>query len=128
MTAVPAQQRAIILFGHGARDPQWAGPMQRMRAHILTQPSAPRVELAFLELMAPTLDDCVATLVADGIRELTVVPIFLAQGGHLKRDLPVLLARLREAYPQCSIDLVAAAGEAEAVVLAMAEYALQSAG
>lgn len=128
MSAPAESARALILFGHGARDPQWAQPMQRMRAYIQAQPSAPRAELAFLELMAPTLDDCVASLVAEGVRELTVVPIFLAQGGHLKRDLPLLLARLQDTHPHCRIELAPAAGEAEAVVHAMAEYALRCAG
>lgn len=114
---------AVILFGHGARDPEWAGPMRRIRAQMLAQPAAPRVELAFLEFMQPTLAESIATLVAEGVTQIAVVPIFLAQGGHLKRDLPVLLDEVRAAHPHCTITLARAAGEADPVIAAMADYA-----
>ena len=114
---------AVILFGHGARDPEWAGPMKRIRQHMLAQPGAPRVELAFLEFMQPTLAEAIAALAGAGMRRIAIVPVFLAQNGHLKRDLPVLLEAARAAHPECEITLAVAAGEAEGVIAAMAEYA-----
>lgn len=114
---------AVILFGHGARDPAWAEPMRRIRAQMLAQPAAPSVELAFLELMEPDLGSAIDAQVAAGASRIAVVPIFLAQGGHLKRDLPRLLDEIRSRHPDCSIRLAPAAGEAEAVVAAMAAYA-----
>jgi sirohydrochlorin cobaltochelatase len=123
MTAAQPQSPAIVLFGHGARDPEWAGPMRRIRENMIAQADAPRVELAFLEFMTPTLPEALATLAAEGARKLVVVPIFLAQGGHLKRDLPVLLDEARAAHPECEISLATAAGEADPVIAAMASYA-----
>lgn len=117
------EDQAVVLFGHGARDPEWAAPMQRIRDHLLATAGAPRVELAFLELMRPTLPEAIAALAAAGATRIAVVPIFLAQGGHLKRDLPVLLDAARQAHPGCEIRLATAAGEAEPVVVAMADYA-----
>lgn len=115
---------AVILFGHGARDPSWAEPMRRIRAHMLAGADAPRVELAFLELMTPTLEEAVAALVAEHCTRIVVVPIFLAQGGHLKRDLPLLVDAIRARFPHCELSLATAAGEAPQVVAAMAAYAL----
>ncbi|MFT3759499.1 sirohydrochlorin chelatase [Thauera sp.] len=116
-------ETAIILFGHGARDPEWAGPMRRIREHLLAQPGAPRVELAFLEFMQPTLAETIDALAGAGMRRIAIVPVFLAQNGHLKRDLPALLDTARTAHPECEITLAVAAGEAEGVIAAMAEYA-----
>jgi sirohydrochlorin cobaltochelatase len=119
-------QQAVILFGHGARDPAWAGPMQRIRAAMLAaEPSIP-VELAFLELMSPTLPQAVRLLADAGATRIAVVPVFLAQGGHLKRDLPQLVDEARRAHPSCEIRLAQAAGEADLVVAAMAAYARAS--
>ncbi len=115
--------KAVVLFGHGARDPEWAGPMQRVRARMLSDAPGLRVELAFLEFMSPTLADAISALAADGASRIAVVPVFLAQGGHLKRDLPLLLDEARHAHPACKISLARAAGEADAVVAAMADYA-----
>lgn len=113
----------VILFGHGARDPEWAAPMRRIREHMLVRPDAPAVELAFLEFMQPTLPDAIVRIAASGVQRIAIVPIFLGQGGHLKRDLPILLEQVRAAHPECEITLAAAVGESASVIAAMADYA-----
>jgi sirohydrochlorin cobaltochelatase len=115
-------QRALILFAHGARAESWAAPFERLRD--LTQAREPgvRVQLAYLELMSPRLPDVAAALVADGIVDITVVPVFLGQGGHVLRDLPLMIDELRIAYPQAAIKVVEAAGENAAVLNALSDY------
>lgn len=115
-------KRALILFAHGARSASWAAPFERLRD--LTQAREPdvRVELAFLELMSPRLPDVVSALAAEGIVDLTVVPVFLGQGGHVLRDLPLMVDELRIAYPQAAIKVVEAAGENAAVLKALSDY------
>lgn len=117
-------QQAIVLFAHGARDPEWAMPLQRVRAAIAARAPQQAVELAFLEFMTPTLPDCVAGLVGRGIERIVVLPMFIAQGGHLKRDLPQMIDGLRGRYPQLEIVLAGAVGENDAVIEAMAGVAL----
>jgi sirohydrochlorin cobaltochelatase len=115
-------QRALVLFAHGARAASWALPFQRLRERTAAlQPDA-AVSLAFLELMTPSLPDEVEALVASGVRDITVVPIFLGQGGHLLRDLPQLLERLRAAHPEVRFTSVPAVGEDPNVLAAMAAY------
>lgn len=116
-------ERAVILFGHGARDAAWARPMERVRERLRAQDPELGVELAFLEFIAPTLDEAIDTLVARGARRIAVVPMFIAQGGHLKRDLPQLVAAARARHPGCDIVQAMAVGEADGVVAAMAEHA-----
>jgi len=115
-------QRALILFAHGARAASWAAPFERLRD--LTQARQPevRVVLAYLELMSPRLPDVAAALIAEGIVDITVVPVFLGQGGHVLRDLPLMVDELRVAYPQAAIKVVEAAGENEAVLKALSDY------
>lgn len=83
-----------------------------------------RVELAFLELMAPRLADAVGELAGEGIRRITLVPLFLAQGGHLKEDLPKLLEDIRIRHPAVRIDVTAAIGDSESLTNAIADWAL----
>lgn len=118
--------RALILFAHGARAASWAAPFERLRD--LTQARTPdvRVKLAFLELMEPRLPALVAELVADGVSRITLVPVFLGQGGHVLRDLPLMVDELRVAYPQAAINVVEAAGENAAVLNALSDYCVAS--
>lgn len=115
-------QKALVLFAHGARDPRWAQPFQKL--HGIAQSSLPDavVELAFLELMEPRLPAVVAQLVERGCTEITVVPVFLGQGGHVLRDLPPMMESLRTEYPSLSLRVSDAVGESPAVLDAIAAY------
>ncbi|WP_299162862.1 CbiX/SirB N-terminal domain-containing protein [Accumulibacter sp.] len=115
---------ALILFAHGARDPDWAEPMRRVCAFVREQAPDRRVELAFLEFMTPELRECAELLLGEGFERIVVLPMFIARGGHLKRDVPLLLDELRRCHPQVQFELGAAVGEADSVVQAMARHAL----
>jgi sirohydrochlorin cobaltochelatase len=115
-------ERALVLFAHGARAASWAAPFERLRELTAARRPDAAVSLAFLELMTPSLPDEVQALVARGAREVTIVPIFLGQGGHLLRDLPQLVERLRAAHPEVRFSTVPAVGEDPAVLAAMAAY------
>lgn len=58
------------------------------------------VETTFLEGGQPSLQGGVEKLMARGATRIVVVPYFLTVGLHLKRDLPALIAQLRETHPQ----------------------------
>jgi sirohydrochlorin cobaltochelatase len=116
--------RALILFAHGARDPRWAAPFERLQALVQAQRPDVAVHLAFLELMSPRLPELVEQLVAEGCSAVTVVPVFLGQGGHVLRDLPLMVDALRQAHPQLALDVVQAVGENAEVLDAMARYSI----
>lgn len=83
---------ALLLFAHGSSDPGWAEPFQKLRSIIREREPNQIVELAFLERMQPSFDETVDALHARGVRHITVAPIFLALGGHMRKDLPKLVA------------------------------------
>lgn len=115
---------AIILFAHGARDPEWARPLQRLRDAVLARSPEAEVRLAFLEFMSPTLAEAIDALAAAACRRVRVVPVFLAQGGHVRRDVPQILAAAAERYPALRIELLPVLGEAPEVIEAMASCVL----
>lgn len=80
-----------------------------------------RIVLAFLELMQPSLQACAASLHAEGVRSLRVVPVFLGSGGHLKDDLPRLVAAIRSGLPDLDITVEPPIGEQPAVIAAIAQ-------
>lgn len=115
-------RKALVLFAHGARDPRWAQPFQKLQK--IAQSSLPdaAVELAFLELMEPRLPAVVSRLAERGCTEVAVVPVFLGQGGHVLRDLPPMIESLRTQYPTLSLHVSDAVGESPEVLNAIAAY------
>ncbi|KQV45558.1 MULTISPECIES: sirohydrochlorin chelatase [unclassified Duganella] len=118
--------RALVLFAHGARSASWAAPFEQLRNMVAARAPDADVSLAFLELMSPRLPEQVAALAAQGIDDVTVVPVFLGQGGHVLRDLPLLLDEMRLAHPGVAIRAVGAVGEDPTVLRAMTDYCLSS--
>ncbi|MDR1887867.1 MAG: CbiX/SirB N-terminal domain-containing protein, partial [Zoogloeaceae bacterium] len=98
--------------------------LHQVREQVLARAPGVEVELAFLEFMTPTLEDAVAALAAAGKPRIRVLPVFLARGGHVKRDLPARLDALRLAWPRCDLGLAEAVGEDAGVIAAIAACAL----
>ena len=114
----------LILFAHGARDPRWREPFDRLHAVVQARHDGP-VRLAFLELMPPDLTAAARSL-GTSVTSALVVPVFLGTGGHLRKDLPALVAAAQEASG-LRLEVVAAAGEDDLVLDAIAEYCLRAA-
>lgn len=120
--------QGLILFAHGARAASWATPFERLRDTTQAQLPGCEVALAFLELMTPSLPDTVDAMVARGIDRVTVVPVFLGQGGHLLRDLPALCETIRAVHPGLTLNVVGAIGEDPGVQRAMTDYCVAALG
>ena len=114
--------KAIILFGHGARDARWREPFDRLAKLWQEQHQDTPVELAFLEMMQPSLEDAVKSLNEKGATQITVVPVFFGQGGHLRNEFPVLLEACQKQYPNLKLSATPAVGEDLAVLQAIVEF------
>jgi len=113
----------LLLFAHGARDPNWALPFEAVALRARAQRPDAAIRLAFLEFMVPDLITAAAELVTGGCHSVEVVPLFLGAGGHVRRDLPALVERLRGAHPGVAFTLHPAAGEHPALIEALAAVA-----
>jgi sirohydrochlorin cobaltochelatase len=117
--------KAIILFGHGSRDPLWRLPMETVATRVRAlQPGTP-VKCACLELDSPSLAQAADELVAAGAASVTVLPMFLGTGRHAREDLPLLLAQLRSAHPGVEFALRSTVGEDARVLDLIARIALE---
>ena len=117
-------QRGIVLFGHGSRDPLWRKPIEAVAARVHALDAAVAVRCAYLELTEPTLAVTVDGLLAEGIRSITIVPMFLGVGKHAREDLPALLDALRTQHPTAEFTLLAPVGEQPAMIELLAKIAL----
>jgi len=112
-------RQGLVLFAHGSSDPQWAQPFERIALSLQKKLPAVAVVLAFLE-HGTSLEEAIAALAAKGAGSIRVVPVFFGQGGHLKKDLPSLMAQARRAFPGLDLVQDTAIGENPAVIEAIA--------
>ena len=118
---------AIILLAHGARDPRWSEPFQRIAARVRAATPDLLVEMAYLEHIAPDLAEAARRLSNQGAQRIHVVPLFFGRGGHLREDVPRQLAAIAKTLPNVTLDLALPAGEDDAVIDALAAFCLRAA-
>lgn len=119
-------ESAIVLFAHGSREPEWVRPFERMRDRVAAALGEDAVRLAYLEHAQPPLDQAIAALYAGGARRVTVVPLFLAAGGHLKRDLPRMLEDITARHSGLSVHATPPLGELEVIVDAISGWIVRN--
>jgi sirohydrochlorin cobaltochelatase len=90
---------ALLIIGHGTRDADGQRECARLLEVVRERRGDLRVELGFLELCPPPITDVVADLAADGVHDVTVVPLVLLGAGHAKGDVPAAIARERLRHP-----------------------------
>ena len=118
--------QGLVLFAHGARDPEWARPFEDIARRVQDRSAPGAVSLGYLEFMQPSLGDAIEALVARGATSIAIFPLFMAQGGHLKQDVPKLIDAVRARHPGLPITLRTALGDLPEMREAIASWILSS--
>lgn len=106
-------QKALVIMGHGSRrqaaNTEFIGYAQKVaqaNAADESKTQYPFVSAAFLELATPTLMQACETAVAQGCTHIDVYPLFLNQGRHVERDIPIQVAEVMERFDQVEVRLL----------------------
>jgi sirohydrochlorin cobaltochelatase len=94
---------ANVLLAHGSRDPEWQAPFEAIAENIKKKDqdnansiTPTRVELSYMELCEPSLEDVCAALAKEGYKIINIYPLFFAAGRHLRIDVPLQLKNIEE--------------------------------
>jgi sirohydrochlorin cobaltochelatase len=123
---------ANILLAHGSRDPQWQVPFNDMTQAIKQHQSVSSsgsstpviVELAYMELCEPSLEQTCELLSQQGFNLFNIYPVFFAAGQHLRIDVPKQLKAIEADLGICT-KLHPPVGQEKAVQEAITQVILQ---
>jgi sirohydrochlorin cobaltochelatase len=101
----------LILIAHGSKNARWRASVERVVTSLEEELGEASVALAYMELSPPTLLDVASEAVSRGVTTLGVLPLFLADEGHVERDVRPLVDDVRRALPQATIELLPALGQ-----------------
>lgn len=94
----------LIAVAHGSRDPRSAATVSAAIAAIRAARPDLDVRLCFLDLNAPSVDQVIDSVAADGYRAAVVVPLLLGSAFHARVDLPGLLAAAQARHPDLALE------------------------
>ncbi|SOC03463.1 sirohydrochlorin ferrochelatase [Ureibacillus xyleni] len=97
--------KAVLFVAHGTRVK--AGIDEAIQFIETVKPfiNVDIQELCFLELAEPLIKDGIATCVAKGATNISVIPILLLSANHAKKDIPLEIRNAQKLYPSVSISL-----------------------
>ncbi|GAX91021.1 sirohydrochlorin chelatase [Effusibacillus lacus] len=94
---------AVLLIGHGSRDPEGNAEFAAFVEKLKELRSDIRIDLAYLELARPTIGETIDRLAAEGVSRITAVPVILLAAGHVKAEIPHILDEARKRHPHLDI-------------------------
>ncbi|MGK8489428.1 sirohydrochlorin chelatase [Nocardia asiatica] len=94
-----ARPPALIAVAHGSRDPRSAATVAEVVGAVAAARPDLDVRTAFLDLTAPSVEQVVDAVAADGHTHAVVTPLLLGSAFHARVDLPGLLAAARARRP-----------------------------
>ncbi|WP_327182928.1 sirohydrochlorin chelatase [Streptomyces sp. NBC_01334] len=86
---------ALVVVAHGSRDPRALSTVRTLLDRVREQRPGLPVHLGHIELNEPLLTDTLADLDAHGTTDAVLVPLLLARGYHVRRDIPEMAAKAR---------------------------------
>jgi len=99
---------AIVLAGHGSRDPDGVREFEALMALIHTRAPRRLIRHGYLEFAAPTIDVAVRDVISAGARHVVMVPGVLLAATHAKNDMPAELLALQSEFSGIRFDFGAA--------------------
>ncbi len=119
---------ALLLLGHGSRDPEGQTAFSSFAA-LVRRRAADRfhpIQEAFLELAEPPIQEGVDRSVKGGPDRVAAVPIFLTEGGHVKKDIPDEIEQAQRRHPKIPIRLGRPLGSGPRVLEVLHERARET--
>lgn len=108
--------KGLIVLAHGSKVKETNDTLVKIIDSVREKVKYDRVEGAYLQLMDPMLDKAVETLYSEGIRNITVFPMFLFKGNHIREDIPAEIDKILEGYEDLNITFLENIGYDEKLV------------
>jgi sirohydrochlorin ferrochelatase len=94
-----AEKSAALLIAHGSRRPEANRDLVDLAFAIRGRTHYPIVDVAYLEVVEPTIPQAARGCVEQGATRVSLLPYFLSAGAHVVEDLERIRADLALEFP-----------------------------
>jgi sirohydrochlorin cobaltochelatase len=98
--------KTLVVLAHGSKVEKSNQEVECLANALSTLlPEFERVETCFLELATPKFSDMLEHLAQESVGDITVYPHFLAEGRHVRDDVPSILDSFERSNPKINVTL-----------------------
>ena len=80
---IQTEMKMLIAVAHGSRNSEWRASVERQFDAVRSELGTDRLRLAYMDLSLPSVIDVVTDAVQHGSTQITILPLFLADEGHV---------------------------------------------
>ncbi len=111
------QEQAVIILGHGSKSVDAIEDFNYIVKTFREKSGNKRVYGAHMELTDPSLEEVVSEIRhSEKNGQVIVIPYFLYNGNHIKKDIPGKIEKLQDQYPHLDIKLGEPIGKEDRMV------------
>lgn len=122
---ISSTTEALLLIGHGSRDPAAIAEYQSFAETLAGQLGAP-VQACFLEFADPPIVEGMRACIASGASRIVALPLFLGPAGHQKNDVPAIINWARTKWPHLEFQYGAPLGAQPQIIEILAQRAAEA--
>ncbi len=91
---------SLLLIAHGSRRAEANADLEHVAGQLRARGNYPDVQVSFLELAEPSIDDGGALCARRGATDVILLPYFLSPGKHVVEDLTAARDRLAAMFSE----------------------------
>ncbi|ABS21474.1 sirohydrochlorin chelatase [Bacillus cytotoxicus] len=110
--------KAVLYICHGSRLKAAKEEAIQFVTSCMSHIHASVQEVCFLELASPSIEEGIAACIKRGATKIIVIPVFLLAAGHVKKDIPYELQKIKNKYENLEIVYGDAFGVSDSLILA----------
>jgi sirohydrochlorin ferrochelatase len=109
--------KALIIVAHGSRKTESNSEVAELAIRLSPKATAwfNRVEYSFLQFAEPFLESKIQELAAEGAKQITIFPLFIAAGSHVLNDIPQIVEKVKKDYSGLDIKISTHLGKIKAI-------------
>jgi sirohydrochlorin ferrochelatase len=123
---VSERRTALLLIAHGSRRSDANAELERVAEAFRARGRYPIVQVSYLELAEPSIDDGAARCIVHGATDVILLPYFLSPGKHVVEDLAAARDRLAGRFPGARFALAQPLGSHPLVLEVVEERAREA--
>ncbi|MBI3590852.1 MAG: CbiX/SirB N-terminal domain-containing protein [Candidatus Melainabacteria bacterium] len=105
-------KHCLILIAHGSKELQWRRPFERLIGKLKRELPGDYISIAYIESLKPSLSEVMKNLSnKKSANYIKLLPLFMAAGSHINRDIKELVSRARKKSPKLKIEVLPPIGE-----------------
>ncbi len=97
------KRTAVILIGHGSRVPGAGKDMEKVALFLASSGEYSVVEACYMSRVSPFFPETLKSVAKYNVKKIIVLPYFLHSGLHLVLDIPAMIQKEAEKYPDVKI-------------------------